>query len=146
MRGIATFMIAVSSLFVSQTCWAQDKEVVAAKEALEAAYGSGNVVEIRSSTMRDHIAVAPHWEFFSQAEQLAALPELKVESYEMHDMKTMQLTKDVVALTFRADIVGTFQGKKLAPHVRVVETWVKREGTWLQATYQETQMDESEGP
>lgn len=63
----------------------------------------------------------------------------------MHEMSTMQLTEDVVVLTYRADIVGTYQGKKLTPHVRVVETWVKREGKWLQATYQETQVDKMGG-
>jgi Domain of unknown function (DUF4440) len=146
MRSIVTITTAVCGMFLSQTCSAQDEEVVAAKESLEAAYGSGNVEGIRSGTTTDHIAIAPHWEFFSQAQQLAALSDLKVQSYEMHDMKTMQLTKDVVVLTFRADIVGTYQGKKLSPQVRVVETWVKREGTWLQATYQETQVDKSGGP
>lgn len=146
MRVTVTVIIAVCGMFLTQMCLAQEKEVVAAKKTLEAAFGSGNVEAIRSGTTTDHIAIAPHWESFSQAEQLSKLLDLKVESYEMRDLSTTQLTKEVVVLTFKADIVGTFQGKQLAPHVRVVETWINREGEWLQATYQETQIDASEGP
>lgn len=141
MQGIVTIMTAVFGMCLSQKSLAEDKELIAAKETLEAAYKSGNIEGIRSGTTTDHIAIAPHWDLFSQDAQVAIIPDLKVESYDMHDMKTMQLTDDVVVLTFRAHIVGTYQGKKLTPNVRVVETWVKRGGKWLQATYQETQMD-----
>lgn len=141
MRGIVFIVTAVCAMFLSQMCLAQNKEVVAAKEALEAAYGSSDIEGIRNGTTTDHIAIAPHWEFFTQAQQLAKMPKLRIESYEMHDMRTAQLTREVVVLTYRADIVGTFDGKKLSPHVRIVETWVNREGKWLQATYQETQME-----
>lgn len=145
MRAIAMITAAVCGMFLSQTSLAQNKEVIAAKETLEAAFNSGNIQGIRSGTTTDHIAIAPHWELFSQAEQLATIPDLKVQSYEMYAMKTMQLTDDVVVLTFQAHIAGTYMGKKLTPHVRVVETWVKRGDKWLQATYQETQVDQRNG-
>ncbi len=53
-------------------------------------------------------------------------------------VRAIQLTEDVVLLTFRADIERTFGGKQTPPTVQVVEAWVRREGKWLQASYQET--------
>ena len=138
-------LAAVCCLFLHGTGLAQDEQVVAAKQALEAAYDNGDVAAIRAGTTKDHVAIAPHFECMSQAEQLAKIPDLDIKSYEMHGFHTTRLTDHVVVLTFTADIDGTFKGKPLTPHVRVIETWVKRDGKWLQATYQETSLPKPNG-
>ena len=120
------------------------KDVKSAKQVLEAAFKSGDASIIRQRTTADHLSITTRFQFFSQADQLKALSEYRLSSYEMAGLQVNVLTNDVALLTFRADIEGTFRGRKLPSHVQVVETWVRRDGKWLQASYQATPLGESE--
>ncbi len=113
-------------------------EVEAAKRVLQAAYNSGDADGIRQGTTIYHLSITTLYQFVSQADQLKALSDNKISSYEMKGLQVIPLTKDVALLTFQADIDGTFRGRKMASKVQIVETWVKREGKWLQASYQST--------
>ncbi len=119
------------------------KEVEKAKQVLQAAYNSRDVNVIQQGTTTDHLSITPLYQYFSQADQLKTLSDVKFSSYEMKDLQVIPITKEVVLLTFRADIKGTFRGSKMASKVQVVETWVKREGKWLQASYQLTPVGDS---
>jgi hypothetical protein len=48
------------------------------------------------------------------------------------------LTDDVAQIIYRATIKGTYAGKAVPSPVYASEVWVKRDGKWLQASYQET--------
>ena len=108
------------------------------KQELQTAYDSGDADGIRQGTTPDHLSITTLYQFVSQADQLKALSDRETSSYEMKGLQVISLTEDVVLLTFRADIDGTFRGRKIASKVQVVETWIKREGRWLQASYQST--------
>ncbi len=138
-------LIVLGSLLVVAEGRADDvrEEVEKAKQVLQAAYNSRDANVIQQRTTADHLSIATLYKFFSQADQLKGLPDYKFSSYKMGDLQVIPLTKDVVQLTFRADIDGTFQGRQMASKVRVVETWVKREGKWLQASYQTTPVGDS---
>ncbi len=138
-------LIVLGSLLVVAEGRADDvrEEVEKAKQVLQAAYNSGDADGIRQGTTIYHLSITTLYQFVSQADQLKALSDNKISSYEMKGLQVIPLTKDVVQLTFRADIDGTFQGRQMASKVRVVETWVKREGKWLQASYQLTPVGDS---
>ena len=119
------------------------KEVVKAKQVLQAAFKSRDADVIRQRTTADHLSISTLYQFFSQADQLKALSDYKFSSYKIVGLQVIPLTKDVVQLTFRADIEGTFRGKRMPSKVRVVETWVKQDGKWLQASYQTTPVGDS---
>ncbi len=134
-----TFLIVGSFLFVSAAGGVElGKEVKQAKRTLNAAFTVKDLNEIRQGTTAEHLAITSSYQFFSQADQLKSLHESKISSYKMNRMQTVPLTKDVVLLTFQADIDSTFRGRKTPSKVQVVETWVKRDGKWLQASYQTT--------
>ena len=116
------------------------KGVEEANTLLKAAYNTRDVEGIRKGTTSDHLSITTLYQLFSQADQLTVVRDSKISSYERSDVRAIQLTKDVVLLTFRADIERTFRGKQTPPKVQVVEAWVRREGTWLQASYQETSL------
>ena len=118
-------------------------EVEEAKQVLQAAYNSGDADGVRQGTTIYHLSITTLYQFVSQADQLKALSDNKISSYEMKGLQVIPLTKDVALLTFQADIDGTFRGRKMASKVQVVETWVKREGKWLQASYQLTPVGDS---
>ncbi len=138
-------LIVVGSLLVLSGGRADERnEVEEAKQVLQAAYNSGDADGIRQGTTIYHLSITTLYQFFSQADQLKALSDHKISSYEMNGLQVIPLTEDVVLLTFRADIKGTFRGRKMASEVRIVETWLKREGKWLQASYQSTPVGDSQ--
>ena len=119
------------------------EEVENAKQALQAAYNSRDANVIEQRTTADHLAITTGFQFFSQADQLTALSDFNLSSYEVAGLQVIPLTEDVAQLTFRADIEGTFRGRQLPSDIRVVETWVRRDGQWLQASYQTTPVEDS---
>ena len=119
------------------------EEVEKAKQVLQAAYNSRDANVIQQRTTADHLSISTRYQFFSQADQLKALSDYNFLSYETAGLQVIPLTKDVVLLTFRADIEGTFRGRQLPSKVQVVETWVRRDGKWLQASYQTTPVADS---
>ncbi len=137
-------LIVLSSLLVVAEGRADvSKEVEKAKQVLQAAYNSRDVNVIQQGTTTDHLSITPLYQYFSQADQLKTLSDVKFSSYEMKGLQVISLTEEVVLLTFRADIKGTFRGSKMPSKVRVVETWVRRDGKWLQASYQATPVEQS---
>ncbi len=119
------------------------EEVENARQVLQTAYNSGDAKVIEQRTTVDHLAITTGFQFFSQADQLTALSDFNLTSYEVAGLQVIPLTEDVAQLTFRADIEGTFRGRQLPSDIRVVETWVRRDGQWLQASYQTTPVEDS---
>ncbi len=119
------------------------EEVENAKQVLRAAFDSGDARVVEQRTTADHLAITTGYQFFSQADQLTTLSDYKVSSYEVAGLQVIPLTEDVSQLTFRAEIEGTFRGRQLPSKIRVVETWVRRDGKWLQASYQSTPVGNS---
>ncbi len=139
-----TFLIPLVALgLMGQRDAEVDKGVEMANTLLKAAFNTRDLEGIRKGTTSDHLSITTLYQLFSQADQLKTLSDVKFSSYEMKDLQVIPLTKEVVLLTFRADIKGTFRGSKMPSKVRVVETWVRRDGKWLQASYQATPVEES---
>ena len=85
-----------------------------------------------------HISISPSYQFFSQKDQLDALPELKLTLFKASPKKIIHTTPSAAIITYEAQIEGTFEGKQLAKHVQILECWIKRKGEWLEVSYQET--------
>ena len=51
------------------------------------------------------------------------------------------VVQSVALVTYRATIRGTYKGKEVPSPVQAGEVWVKRDGKWIQASYQETPID-----
>ena len=127
-----------SLLIVAEARADLSEEVENARQVLRAAFNSGDTEVIEQRTTTDHLAITTGFQFFSQADQLTTLSDYNLSSYEVAGLQVIPLTEDVAQLTFRADIEGTFRGRQLPSKIRVVETWVRRDGKWLQASYQST--------
>ena len=61
---------------------------------------------------------------------------------KLEGLKVKALTKDVALVSYQATIKGTYKGKEVPSPVQVVEVWMNRDGKWLQASYQETPVDQ----
>ncbi|WP_187781947.1 nuclear transport factor 2 family protein [Gimesia chilikensis] len=115
-----------------------DAELLKAVKTLDEAFSKRDKETIRRMTDERHISIAPSYQFFSQKDQLEALPELKLTLFKASPKKIIHTTPSAAIITYEAQIEGTFEGKQLAKHVQILECWIKRKGEWLEVSYQET--------
>jgi hypothetical protein len=72
---------------------------------------------------------------------LKTLGDFKMAEYKPGKLKFQQLSKDVVLVTYPLAQKGTYKGKTLPAKSHASSVWVKRDGRWLEATYQETAVE-----
>jgi ketosteroid isomerase-like protein len=113
-------------------------EVERAVYAVQTAFNKGDVDAVRKLLTDDHVALLTYAHFSNTADQLKVLSDFKFSEYKIDGLKVKPLTGDVAQVTYRATIKGTYAGKVVPSPVHVGEVWVKRDGKWLQASYQET--------
>jgi hypothetical protein len=116
-------------------------EVKRAKQAVQTAFNKGDADAVRKWLIPDHVTLLTYARFTNTADQMKVLSHWKFSEYKITGLKVKPLTKDVALVTFRATIKGTYAGKAVPSPVYVGEVWVKRNGKWLQASYQETPPD-----
>lgn len=115
------------------------KEVEQAIRVLNEAFVKRDPEVIRRLMTDDHIAITPYYGGpHLKAEQLQTLKEHQVTDYKAEETQISLLAKDVALVRYKLTQKGTYQGKSLAPKNYASAVWVKRDGKWLEATYQET--------
>ena len=114
------------------------KDVLRLAHTMTQAFAKGDADTIRRLLADDQIAILGYGRPETKADQLKKLADLKFETASMEDVKTVPISKDVVAVSYRLVQKGTFKGKALAPEVYALAVWAKRDGQWQQVTYQET--------
>ena len=113
-------------------------EVERLVRTIKTVFDNGDVDTLKRLMTQDHMATLSYAQFSNRADQLKVLTEFKISSYEIEGLKVKALTDGAALASFRASIKGTYKGKEVPSPVQVMEVWIKRDGKWLQASYQET--------
>ncbi len=115
-----------------------DAELLKAVKTLDEAFSRRDKETIRSMTDPLHMSISPAYQFFTQEDQLKALPELKLTLFKASPKTIVHPTPRTALIRYEAQIEGTFEGKTLAKHVQILESWVRKKGKWIETSYQET--------
>ena len=118
------------------------EEVERAVRTIQTAFNKGDVDALKRLMTEDHVTILTYAQFSNTADQLQVLADWKFTEYKMEGLKVKALTKDVALVSYQATIKGTYKGKKVPSPVQVAEVWINRDGKWLQASYQETPVDQ----
>jgi uncharacterized protein (TIGR02246 family) len=118
------------------------EEVERAVRTIQTAFNKGDVDALKRLMTEDHVTILTYARFSNTADQLQVLADWKFTEYKMEGLKVKALTKDVALVAYQATIKGTYKGKEVPSPVQVAEVWINRDGTWLQASYQETPVDQ----
>jgi len=147
MRGIGTGLLAVViAAGTMMPAFADEAADVAAIKSRTAALGqafvSRDAATIRAMMTPDHRAVAFIYKGPQTVdEEVASLPQLKMEIYDAIPPTVALLGPDAALVTYEQSYRGTFNGNPLPGRVFVGEVWVRIDGKWLQKFYQETVME-----
>jgi hypothetical protein len=105
---------------------------------LNDAFVSRDAGTLRKLMIADHISITPYAGREGRDKQIQSLPNYTIEKYSTEKMKANAIAKDVVLLTYEVRYSGTYKGKALAPRSMASSIWVRRDGRWQEAVYQET--------
>ena len=118
------------------------EEVERSVRSIQTAFNKGDVDTLKGLMTKDHVAILSYARFDNAADQLKVLSDWKTSEFKVDGLKVKTLTRDVALVSFQATIKGTYKGKEVPSPVQVVEVWMNRDGKWLQASYQETPVDQ----
>lgn len=137
-------MIALVSLAVPATA-DEAADIAALTEAfkvLDEAFADNDVDTIRAMMTEDHVAVTTYYgRAMTIDEQLAALPDFKLQQLDYADESISLLAPDIGMVMFTNRYEGTYAGEPGPAKVFVSEIWKKVDGGWKQRSYQETPVD-----
>ena len=130
--------MAVAGLSTGDTQEDVAREVATAVHAVQTAFNKGDVDTLKRLMTEDHVTILTYAHFSNAAQQLRTLSDWKFSAYKIDGLKVKVLTVDAALVSYQASIQGTYRGKEVPSPVQVAAVWVKRDGRWLQASYQET--------
>jgi len=118
------------------------RDVEKAMNALNEAFQKGDADAVKRLMTDDHVAVtAAYGGPQDRAEQLKTLPDLKLSEYAAAKTKVLPLGKDAALVTYELTLKGTYKGKDVPRKNFASAVWVRRDGKWQEAFYQETPLD-----
>jgi hypothetical protein len=143
---IIAFGVAVFWVDAPPDTEAQDrrtKDLLEALQLLDDVFVTRDVKTMRTLAAPNHISIASRYQFFDLDNQIADLPNLNLSSNKSGPKKVIWIRNDVAIVTYQAELVGTYGGKRIDSTVRILTTWVRRNGKWIEISYQETPLKES---
>lgn len=115
------------------------QEIQKAINTLNEAFEKRDTEALQRLMTPDHIAITPYYGGpKTGAEQIKSLDDLRLSEYGSDKMKFTPLDKNTVLITYPLTQKGTFRGKAIAPRSFASAVWVRRDGAWREAFYQET--------
>ena len=130
-------------LVITTIAWAGElkEDLVALEKAGWKAWAKGDGDFFRKNLTEDHVQVIAGTGWVVGREAIAteiAKGACEVKSFDLHDMKLRHLGKDAAILSYTATQDGSCEGNKLPAKVYATSVYVKKDGQWLAANYQET--------
>jgi ketosteroid isomerase-like protein len=115
------------------------QEVEKAITALNEAFHARDADKVKALMTDDHVAVTSYYDGpLDRAGQLKCLPDHQLTEYAAGKFKLTSLGKDAVLVTYPLTLKGTYKGKAVPAKNFASAVWVRQEGKWLEAFYQET--------
>jgi len=114
-------------------------EVGKALDALNQAFAKGDAKAVAALMTDDHVAVTPYYgKPLGKDEQLKSLADHKLTEYKSSKVKVQPLGADAALVTYEAAMTGTYKGKPVPAKCFASAVWVRKQGVWREAFYQET--------
>jgi ketosteroid isomerase-like protein len=140
--GLRCLLIGTAILLLAVQARADTgEEVEDAVRTIQRAFNKGDVDTLKGLMTEDLTTILTYARFSSAADQLKVLSDWKFSEYKIDGLKVKPLTKDVALVSYTATIKGTYKGKQVPSPVQAGQVWVRQDGKWKQASFQETPLD-----
>lgn len=140
---ISRVLLVSCMMTMCSTAFAEDpaKDVEKAITALNDAFKAGVPGPLKAMLTEDHLSVTTWGGSQTREESLKTLPDLKLKEYAASKMKITKLGPDAALVTYSLGMKGTYKGKDVPEKSFASAVWVRKDGKWLEAFYQETVLE-----
>ncbi|MET7393516.1 nuclear transport factor 2 family protein [Dactylosporangium sp. NPDC005572] len=114
------------------------RELAAAVAELRTAFIERDRDKVAALVTDNHVSIMSYARFDGRAQLLDHLDDYAFRSYLTDDLTTTPLGPEEALISFRSTLDGTYADKPVPRDVLVGEVWLRQDGNWREATYQET--------
>ncbi len=115
------------------------EEVKKAADKLDQAFNDKDIPAIKGLCTPDHLSVTLYQpKPKGLAEAFRLLEDYKTSAYTRMNVTVKPLNANTALLNMTVRVKSTFRGKPMPSRYFASGVWVKRDGKWLEAFYQET--------
>lgn len=123
---------------ITKAITAKEKEVY---ETIKA----GDMKTFEMYLTDDFIGVSPSG-IFDRAKEVENITGLKLDSYELSDVKVIEPADGVAMIAYTLNASGKFQNEKFSGKYYSTSTWVEKDGEWKAIMHTETEAAPEEEP
>lgn len=138
MKPMLFALLAVALLVAADEAGSAVKDVEKALRELNDAFVSRDAAVLKKLMTEDHVSITSYAHKEGRKQQIAALPNFKIDKYSTEGMKSQTISKNTVLLTYRVKYQGSYKGTSLPARCLASSLWVMRDGRWQEVLYQET--------
>jgi ketosteroid isomerase-like protein len=121
------------------------KDVEQAVGELNAGFEKGDAAAVRRRMTADHQAVTAYYDGpVGRDAQIDGLKDLKLTEYSPGKLTVTVLGRDAALVRYALAMAGTYKGRPVPARNIASAVWVRRDGRWQEAFYQETPQAPSE--
>ncbi|GAA3202735.1 nuclear transport factor 2 family protein [Dactylosporangium siamense] len=114
------------------------RELSAAVAELRTAFVEHDRNKVAALMTEDHVSIMSYARFDGRTQLLDHFNDFTFQSLPADDLTTTPLGPDAALVSFRGTLEGTYAGRPVPRDVLVGEVWLRQDGSWREATYQET--------
>lgn len=146
MLVVVLFLIA-SSAGYSQVADTTDisKEITAKEKEVFETVKAGDMETFERYLADDFMSITSSG-IADRAQEVENLSGLKLDSYEMSDVKVIEPADGVAMIIYTLNASGYYQNERFSGKYYTTSTWVESDGEWKNIMYTETEAAPTEGP
>jgi ketosteroid isomerase-like protein len=115
------------------------QEIQKAIGTLNDAFAKRDADAVRRLMIDEHLSITAYYGGpATKADQLKSLADLQLTEYKAGELKVTMLTDDAALVAYPLAQKGTYKQRPVAAKNYASAVWIKRNGKWLEASYQET--------
>ncbi|MET7417531.1 nuclear transport factor 2 family protein [Dactylosporangium sp. NPDC005555] len=114
------------------------RELTGAVAELRTAFIEHNRDKVAALVTDNHVSIMSYARFDGRIQLLDHFNDFAFRSLPTDDLTTTPLGPDAALVSFRSTVEGTYADKPVPRDVLVGEVWLRQDGNWREATYQET--------
>jgi hypothetical protein len=137
LQGISMLFDASAAAQTLQPASWDAQEVIALEKRAWDLWKAGNKTGFAALLTNDFVSVDAHG-ISTKADNVKEIDNLIKHTYRLWDVEARLIGMDVILLTYKAHLNGTYKGSPVDEDLYASSEWVKRGGTWLNVLYHET--------
>ncbi|MFC5006915.1 nuclear transport factor 2 family protein [Dactylosporangium cerinum] len=114
------------------------RELAAAVAELRTAFVEHDRDKVAGLVTDNHVSIMSYARFDGRTQLLDHFDDFAFRSLPTEDLTTTPLGPDGALVSFRSTLDGTYAGRPVPRDVLIGEVWLRQNGNWREATYQET--------